>query len=777
MLERSDPSHQFQSSRFLSGETISITELAPEPKNGSFAPHIGKEICEDNSISDYPKVLWWRQSVSEIPATIYDLFEYLRAARCRNICLIRGSPANLERGVTRKWKAHEFDRDGKPRGNHGFEDVATRLLPLDIDGFPIRWRENPQRAMRTIVSHLGEPWASTSFVWFYSATHGLERDANKRWTGKIIDGTVRARIIFLTDRPLNELEAGALLKALKSKVPQVDPCLVRCVQPNYIRRPLWTAYPELDPLGGIATIGWVMGTQEYLKVPDNLEHDARWAKARSVGGGKGRSVGGSGAGAAGGSVVIASHPDAKSAVRAIGSDASVRSHLLAATRHLLRANPCPEAVSFADHAEDIVGELQELVEQHRPAIEANLARCRRFWADVTHYLPDNMVDFAKWLLDRPAAIHAKTITLLKGRKHRTKPAPADEIYARVAETVERVCFGPRGAEPPVELLIAPTGSRKSTLMRAAAVRYVEEHPGRSVVICVPRHKLGEEQVRDLRREHPNGQFTAAVWRGRGAPDPAEPEQTMCRRLTDTELVESALLDVHHSCCKQRRGKKTIKCPLYDGCAYVTQNEVEANIWFCAHELLVQEPLEVFGDVGLLLIDECPLDTFTFGLERQHKVALALDLLQEPARDRCLNDGRAALYAALDRLRVPSDPYLGTPATRACLRDFIARRHKIFGRDIYMPEHDARHCAAVEWQGKVAADVRPDMSSGEIVRAIELAAATNPKIKQRANLFNLVVEADTFKRCGHIQVHRGPMGVRSVWLASVRSRKAGARCGR
>jgi hypothetical protein len=108
-----------------------------------------------------------------------------------------------------------------------------------------------------------------------------------------------------------------------------------------------------------------------------------------------------------------------------------------------------------------------------------------------------------------------------------------------------------------------------------------------------------------------------------------------------------------------------------------------------------------------------LDAFTFGLERQHKVTLALDLLQERGSDNCLNEGRAALYAALDGLQVPSDPHLGTPATRACLREFIARGAlKMFGRVHSMPEHDARHCATVEWQGKVAADVRPDMTTKE-----------------------------------------------------------------
>ena len=74
-------------------------------------------------------------------------------------------------------------------------------------------------------------------------------------------------------------------------------------------------------------------------------------------------------------------------------------------------------------------------------------------------------------------------------------------------------------------MIAPTGSRKSTLMRTAAVRYVTEHPDESVVILVPRHRLGDEQVKALREEHPDGTFRAAVWRGRHRDDPEAPDPT------------------------------------------------------------------------------------------------------------------------------------------------------------------------------------------------------------------------------------------------------------
>jgi hypothetical protein len=339
-------------SRFLTGETVAITELEPIPKDSRCSVFIGKSICQDNSISDYPKATWWKQSVSEIPATVYDLFEYLREARRRNICLIRGAPANINRLPTRRWNVHLLGADGKDRGDHGFLDLPTQLFWLDVDGFLTPWREHPQRAMRAIVNALGEPFASTSFVWFFSATHGLERDEHKRWTGNISEDKVRVRLGFITERPLNESEAIALSALAKLKVPAIDLAASRLVQPNYIKRPLWLINPHLDPLGEVATLGWIGGKHDRLAVLDDLTHKARWAKAQGHhhgGGAKAKAQGhhhGGGAKAAAqgqhhGGAEIASHPDAESAVRAIGSDGAVRPHLMDAVRHLLRAHPPP----------------------------------------------------------------------------------------------------------------------------------------------------------------------------------------------------------------------------------------------------------------------------------------------------------------------------------------------------------------------------------------------------------------------------------------------------
>ena len=114
---------------------------------------IGKRIALDGTILDYPDTLkWFRQSVAQVAATIPALFAYLREARTRNICLIRGAPANLERKKTRRQNAHEVHR-GKDRGDHGFLDEPTKLFFLDVDDIRMSWRDDPK-------AQSGKSWRS-----------------------------------------------------------------------------------------------------------------------------------------------------------------------------------------------------------------------------------------------------------------------------------------------------------------------------------------------------------------------------------------------------------------------------------------------------------------------------------------------------------------------------------------------------------------------------------------------------------------------------------------
>ena len=686
--------------------------------------------------------------------------------------MIRGAPANLERQPTRRLRAFTVER-GKDRGDHGFVDEPNRLLPLDVDGIAVQWRADPEGAIRHIATLLGEPWASTSFVWFFSATHGLELDQDKRWTGRISDGKVRVRLVFITDRALTAAEADALTKIARVRMPQLDPCVIRAVQPNYIKRPLWMQHPHLDPLGDLPTIGRIKGKHEYLAVPNYLTEQARWAKAQ------------------GHDTDIADHDDAEAAVRGVASDGRIRSHLLSAVMHLLEANPAPEVVSFADHAINIVAKLQQMVAQHRSEIEANLSPYHRPWADVLQNLPDDMIRWAHWLLDHPNALRRKTIKLTKEQRAEADDAATREaIFERVARVIERVLhpdpFAASAARatdtPMVELLVAPTGSRKSTLMRAAAVRYVQEHPDKSVVFLVDRHKLGNEQIKDLRREHPDVEFRAAVWRGRHAPDPSAPDPLrpgkflpMCRRSEEATKVEAALLNVDHYLCKQGRGDKAIKCRFFEECSYQAQKRIKANIWYAAHECMAHEMPKALGNVGLVMIDENPLGAFMFGIDVNDQVTLELDALQsEPqfvnrdySREMLLGEARKQLYAGLHMLRVPIDRFKGVPASRQSLKDFMDEHH---GGFTWLADYKADELYNLEWRSKVTADITPDMEEKEVREKCDK-AASNRLVKKHVTLWELIEETNKSSQdelFGRIQVQRGDEGriIRMVGLRPI-----------
>jgi hypothetical protein len=352
---------------------LNITELAPAA--GRF---VGKTVTRDGRIEQYSSGAWFRQRVASIPATIPALFKYLRDdARQRNVFLIRGAPANAERRRTRRQIAHII-HGGVDRGDHGFTDQPTKLFFLDFDGVTGQWQAAPEDAVKDIVARLGAPYSDTDFVWFFSSKHGLKLDKQKTWHGKLSDTDVRVRVAFIAARPLNEAEASALTKTLKARSPdlKIDPAVSRLVQPNYIHRPRWQKHPDRDVLGDIPTIGWVQGGAKLLAVADEIaeqQSTTPWSPGDST---------------------IASHPDAEAAADAVGSDGSIRSHLMSAVGHLLQANPAAgEAI--------VVAELRDMVEQRRAKIEPALKRHGRKWTEVQNYLsPQEMARFATWWIAR-----------------------------------------------------------------------------------------------------------------------------------------------------------------------------------------------------------------------------------------------------------------------------------------------------------------------------------------------------------------------------------------
>jgi hypothetical protein len=100
--------------------------------------------------------------------------------------------------------------------------------------------------------------------------------------------------------------------------------------------------------------------------------------------------------------------------------------------------------------------------------------------------------------------------------------------------------------------------------------------GRNGVLAVPRHKLGDEIVRDLAQ----GGITACLYRGREADDPEQPGEQMCQDLRRVSLLESALAAVGPHACK--RGDE--QCEFFDRCGYQRQRRQRPDIWVVPHQL-------------------------------------------------------------------------------------------------------------------------------------------------------------------------------------------------
>ena len=719
-------------------EVLEITELEPaSPKffagkyinlDGTMTPYRISDGDRDQHVKH-----WWQRAV-RVPATIPHLFAYTRAAQKRNVCLIRGTPVNPDKQPTRRLKARSEQDD------EGFYDAPSLLVPFDGDGIKIPWLADPKNAVRSVVAMMGEPWASTSFVWFFTSKHGLEFDANKRWTGRIVDGEMYVRLLFIGARPLYEDEVRALTTIAQVGVSELDPRIYLTVQENYIRRPHWVRYPNLDPLGDIPTIGLVRGACERLSIPEHLAHTARWAKAQGNG------------------ANIAEHPNAEAAVRAIGSDNDVRPHVQAAVIHLLIANPIPDVTSFHDHSINIIAKLRHMIAQHRKEISNNLVRNGRSTQVVDELLQHTKTSWPLWCLHHPKILRAKTIKLVKEERAKVDDQTTREAsFDRVERIIRAFCAEASASQifreqPLVRLLVAPVGSGKSTRVRAEAVRFVIEHPGKSAVILTPRHKLNVEQLDRLREEHPGHNYIPAIWRGRYAdnpnnPDPEHPGKflPMCIRSEEAQAVEKVALDVERTLCKRGRGDQTIKCPFFDTCAFQQQKLVKANLWFAAHECAVHEMPKMFGDVSWVIFDESPLDAFMYGVDSNDQVTFELSGLRTPLAElggRYPDDEgrlmgmRRALCDALERPWVPIGSDQGVATPRESLEPFIST---------------AKEMWALTWRAKVTPDIRPDMSEKQVKAKLK-EAVVNSTIKTEAMLWKLIEAMGEHELYGRIQVH-------------------------
>jgi hypothetical protein len=291
----------------------------------------------------------------------------------------------------------------------------------------------------------------------------------------------------------------------------------------------------------------------------------------------------------------------------------------------------------------------------------------------------------------------------------------------------------------------------TTLLSEFSTASFLENSESNVVIAVPRHDLGEEQVRAFQREH-GTKYTARVWRGRGALDPLLPGKLMCWRNDEAELLNAHGVDVETHLCKQGRGAAKILCPFFSQCAHQRQRQ-PARLWFVAHELLTHRKPKAIGEVGVVFVDESPLDALLFGLgERPYE--MALDLLTEEPREISNPEKRGNLASGREALHRVLAALPEGPVPKAALKDFSADRCAELHR--------------LEWEEKIDPGISPDMDAATIAARLQ-DAGHNAIVTKRAMLWRLIGQALTAPAalCGRLEISRSKQNGRMVRMRGIK----------
>jgi hypothetical protein len=366
-----------------------LTELRP---TGTLLA--GKQILPDGSIMERPLIKRWRHQQVGFNS-IKGFYEYVAEIQHDNAIIIRGVTDATSRIV--------FRRKQCAKEPNGFLDRRAALLPLDIDDVAVgTWTANPRKTVDTIVRRLGEPFTSTSYVAQLTGTHGLIRDADKRWTGEIGGDVMSVRVFFMTERGISADEAEAWLNLLRDTLlPEIDASVGRRVQPIYLARPLWHDH-DGDPLGDIRRCWMVRRKREFLPVPDDLAVRARWIQTT------GRAV-------ARKLVKGVQAADVEEAVASIGTPlgggegrGGIYDWVLQAARLLVAAHPI-NGNDIEGHAWNLRDQLATMIADKWDCIVANLKKHERQddASVIEKYLQDDVARWIVWLIEH--GVTKKTI--------------------------------------------------------------------------------------------------------------------------------------------------------------------------------------------------------------------------------------------------------------------------------------------------------------------------------------------------------------------------------
>lgn len=198
--------------------------------------------------------------------------------------------------------------------------------------------------------------------------------------------------------------------------------------------------------------------------------------------------------------------------------------------------------------------------------------------------------------------------------------------------------------PPVHGCCVTLGVGKTEAAINGVIQFHEQltlnGDSRGIVFAVPEHKLSA-QLRDrLLEKSPN--LRVEILRGREAKQPNS-DAPMCQNIETVREAESVFAKIKKEVC--------LECPFQNKCAYLAQEELQADVWIVAHPRMFHPlPAQIASrGIAALIVDESPWQAGLIGVDGIG-IRVPVDWMVKgnlPSKDPNLDSVREAFKAAVE----------------------------------------------------------------------------------------------------------------------------------
>ena len=355
------------------------------------------------------------------------------------------------------------------------------------------------------------------------------------------------------------------------------------------------------------------------------------------------------------------------------------------------AKAAKKRAAEADKAARKLAAVRPVTEDSKAALAAAeaAARVAHDWAEQTAELSPT-AKRAKRKVERDINATAKAQAIAKVGAYPVHGIAVDVGGAKTQIALEFV-------EPTIDTL--RTGGDKST-----------------IVIAIPEHALGDQQVARLAGMPGGNRVTSAVWRSRKAKNAETP---MCLDLDAVADAEEAFADVQTAVCRKTLpGGEVRECHHYNECLFQKQREQKPDVWFVPHELLFMRKPEAIEKPAIVIVDESAWQDGILGSEKLLLETLVTESTAIPGDTigpEELKFNRELLFDALLEIAPgqSDDPKTIRAANRSIVRQLISQ------------PSTAATSYSLEWARKKEADIWPGMPARQRKEAV--AAVTHNKV--------------------------------------------------